>query len=63
MKNIVIRLNKFRILLLVIIVVSALGYKDDCEDTDIVTTKEKSPNILLILADDMGKDATNGFTR
>ncbi len=57
-----IRLNKFRILLLVIIVVSALGCKDDCEDTNIVTTKEKSPNILLIIADDMGKDATNGFT-
>lgn len=57
-----IHLNKIKPILLLTIALSIFSCKDDCEDKGGVSPTETSPNILLIIADDMGKDATNGFS-
>jgi len=50
-----------KVLFFVIIILSMIS----CEDegmTNIPTPSEPSPNILFIIADDLGKDAINGFS-
>ncbi|MGB1037935.1 MAG: sulfatase-like hydrolase/transferase [Bacteroidia bacterium] len=55
-------MNKLKVILLIAIGIGLHSCKDDCEDKEVVNPVETTPNILLIIADDMGKDATNGFS-
>ncbi len=48
--------------LLVIVLVIFSCSKDTNEDTGIEVPNTESPNILFIIADDLGKDAINGFS-
>ncbi len=63
MKNTVIPLNKLSIVLAVILVATLLSCKDDVgEEGEMPGSADSTPNILLIIADDVGKDALNGFS-
>ncbi|RKR08052.1 arylsulfatase A-like enzyme [Maribacter vaceletii] len=68
MKNIVILLNNIKKLFFAIIIVTIYSCSTDKVtnevdvDTDNTDSNENTPNILLIIADDIGKDAINGFS-
>ena len=56
-------MNKIKsVLLLSIVLVIFSCSKDSNEDTSIEVPNTESPNILFIIADDLGKDAINGFS-
>lgn len=50
------------VLLLLIVLVIFSCSKDTNEDTGVEIPNTESPNILFIIADDLGKDAINGFS-
>jgi arylsulfatase B len=50
------------ILLLSIVLVTLSCSKENNEETEINLPNTESPNILFIIADDLGKDAINGFS-
>ena len=50
------------VLLLSIVLIIFSCSKDETEDTGIEVPTTESPNILFIIADDLGKDAINGFS-
>ena len=62
MKNTVIHLNNFVPPLILILAVLSIFSCSNEEMSEIVEPSENSPNILLIIADDLGKDAINGFS-
>ena len=62
MKNRRIYSNNFQLLLLVALLFSLLSCNKDDGNTDNPNPSESTPNILLIIADDLGKDAINGFS-
>lgn len=62
MKNIVILLNNMKQLLLLALIVLLFGCNKDEGNTDPTDPSVNTPNILLIIADDLGKDAINGFS-
>lgn len=49
-------------LLFILLLFSLLSCNDDDGMTDMPIPTEDTPNILLIIADDLGKDAINGFS-
>ncbi|MBF4984745.1 sulfatase-like hydrolase/transferase [Nonlabens mediterrranea] len=53
---------KYKLLLLITILLAACTESNDLSTTDDVNPSSSSPNILLIIADDLGKDAANGFS-
>lgn len=56
-------MNKIKsVLLLTIVLVIYSCSKDSNESTSIEGPNTESPNILFIIADDLGKDAINGFS-
>lgn len=55
-------MNKIKSVLLLIALVIFSCSKDTNEDTGIEVSSTESPNILFIIADDLGKDAINGFS-
>ena len=55
-------MNKIKSILLSIFLVIFSCSKDSNEDTNIEVPNTESPNILFIIADDLGKDAINGFS-
>jgi len=62
MKNTVIHLINKKELLLIIIIFSLFSCNKDEEIIIISNPLESTPNILFIIADDLGKDALNGFS-
>ncbi len=62
MKNIVTHLNNSKQLLFILIILSVFSCKEEEDFTDPPNSNESHPNILLIIADDLGKDAINGFS-
>lgn len=52
-------LRHFFLLLAIATLFSAC--KDDCDDVEEITVSATKPNILLIIADDLGKDAIAGY--
>lgn len=48
--------------LFTLIVITLLSCNKDAGNIDISNPTENTPNILLIIADDLGKDAINGFS-
>ncbi|WP_244543014.1 sulfatase-like hydrolase/transferase [Aquimarina amphilecti] len=62
MKNIVIHLNNMKQLLYMMIFFSLFSCNRDEVVIDVSNPIEISPNILFIIADDLGKDAINGFS-
>ncbi|NIJ45281.1 arylsulfatase A-like enzyme [Wenyingzhuangia heitensis] len=64
MKNIVIRLNNYIKIFYTVLVVLLIGCKKESVimDQSILDPAESTPNILFIIADDLGKDAINGFS-
>lgn len=61
MKNIVIHLSKMKQVLFALIIVGLFSCSKD-DETIILPLSANSPNILLIILDDVGKDAINGFS-
>jgi len=61
MKNLATLLNSTKYLLFILIILSLFACKDDEVMIGDPEPAESSPNILLIIADDFGKDACNGF--
>lgn len=47
-------MHKYWLLILVTALIS-------CDKEKKISDQQNAPNILLIITDDMGKDATNGF--
>ena len=63
MKNIVTHLNSMKSIAFMAIVFSLFSCnKDEATPNDNPIPSDSTPNILLIIADDLGKDAINGFS-
>ena len=61
MKNTMIHLNNMKPLLFTLLLFSLIACNKDSGTTENPIPIESTPNILLIIADDIGKDAINGF--
>ncbi|WP_035084506.1 sulfatase-like hydrolase/transferase [Aquimarina latercula] len=61
MKNIVIHLNNIKQLLYIMVFFTLFSCNRNEAVIDVSNPIETSPNILFIIADDLGKDAINGF--
>lgn len=61
MRNTTIHLNKFLLISLISVLAFSFSCKDKEDGDNDPISLTDAPNILLIIADDMGKDATAGF--
>lgn len=62
MKKAMVYLNNLNPLIIVLLIFSLLGCNKDAGNTNTPNADDSTPNILLIIADDIGKDAINGFS-